>query len=70
MKIKQTTVIIWLTLFITTIAGCTTQSWYEGAKQGAENNCRNQPPVESERCLENLNKKSYEEYEKERSGQK
>ncbi len=70
MKAKQTTTIIWLTLFITSIAGCTMQSWYEGAKRGAENNCRNQPPGESERCLENLNKKSYEEYEKERSGQK
>lgn len=52
------------------IPGCTTQVWYEGVKQGAENNCRSQPPSESERCLENLNKKTYEEYEKERSYQK
>ena len=70
MKTKQSMVIIYITLFISTIAGCTTQSWYEGAKRGAENNCRNQPPGESERCLENLNKKSYEDYEKERSSQK
>lgn len=49
------------------ISGCTTQAWYEGAKQGAENNCRSQPPGESERCLEKLNKKTYEQYEKERS---
>ncbi|BCM26047.1 hypothetical protein [Methyloradius palustris] len=70
MKTKQSMVIVCTSLFIFSIAGCTTQSWYEGAKRGAENNCRNQPPGESERCLENLNKKSYEEYEKERSGQK
>ena len=70
MKTRHITAIIWLTLLTASIAGCTTQSWYEGAKRGAENNCRNQSPDESERCLENLNKKSYEEYEKERSGQK
>lgn len=62
--------LILLTLLMITISGCTAQAWYEGAKQGAENNCRNQPPSEIDRCLEKLNKKSYEEYEKERSDQK
>lgn len=70
MKTKQTIVLIWLTLVIASTTGCTTQSWYEGVKQGAENNCRNQPTTASERCLDNLNKKTYEAYEKERSGQK
>jgi len=70
MNTNYITTIIWLTLLTVSIAGCTTQSWYEGTKRGAENNCRNQSSDESERCLENLNKKSYEEYEKERSSQK
>jgi hypothetical protein len=52
------------------LAGCTTETWYEGFKQSSESRCRNQPPGESQRCLEELNKKSYQEYEKERSGQK
>ncbi|MFA6163873.1 MAG: hypothetical protein WC685_10635 [Methylobacter sp.] len=69
MKTKQLIALLSLTFFILAISGCTTQVWYEGVKQGAENNCRSQPPSESERCLENLNKKSYEVYEKERSYQ-
>jgi hypothetical protein len=59
-------------LFVMTIGifGCTRQAWYEGAKQGAENECRSQPPSEMDRCLERLNKKTYEDYEKERAGAK
>jgi hypothetical protein len=68
MNFKYNTLL--LGIFMSTLAGCTTQAWYEGVKQGAENNCRNQPPSEIDRCLENLNKKSYEEYEKERTNQK
>ena len=50
--------------------GCTTAAWYEGMKRSAENECRRLPADESERCLARLNKKTYEEYEKERTGQK
>jgi len=70
MKKKQLITFILLTFFMMAISGCTTQAWYESVKQGAENNCRKQPPIESERCLENLNKKTYDEYEKERTYQK
>ncbi|MFM9912093.1 MAG: hypothetical protein ACKVN9_00985 [Methylophilaceae bacterium] len=59
-----------LTFIALTIVGCATESWYEGMKRSAEIECRHQVPDESERCLGRLNKKSYEEYEKERSGQK
>ena len=56
------------------LAGCTTESWYKGFQQSSESRCRNQPPGESQRCLDDLNRKSYSEYEKERekerSGQK
>ena len=51
-------------------SGCTKQSWYEGAKQGAENECRHQPQTEMDRCLERLNKKTYEDYEKARTDAK
>ncbi len=37
---------------------------------GAENNCHRQPQSEVAGCLERLNRNSYEEYEKERTGQK
>lgn len=70
MKIQQLIAFILLTFFMLAISSCTTQAWYESVKQGAENNCRKQPPSESERCLENLNKKTYEEYEKDRLYQK
>jgi hypothetical protein len=69
MNIK-TRVLIVLIFVVNTVAGCSTQAWYDGAKQAAENNCRTQPSTEMERCLENLNKKSYDEYEKERANNK
>lgn len=50
--------------------GCTTEAWYNAANQSSEHHCRKQPPGESQRCLDELNKKSYSEYEKERSAQK
>lgn len=56
--------------FMVAIFGCTAQSWYEGVKESAKSNCRNQPPSEVESCMESLNKKTYEEYQKERASQK
>ena len=47
------------------LAACTTETWYKGFQQSAESRCRNQPPGESQRCLDDL-----KEREKERSGQK
>ncbi len=70
MKIEKTVTFPLVISVFLAINACTTEAWYEGAKQGAENNCRNQPPSEVDRCLEKLNKKTYDEYEKERSSQK
>lgn len=70
MKLNKAFNILALCLAATITSACTTQAWYEGAKQGAENQCRLQPPSEAERCLENANKKTYEEYEKERANTK
>lgn len=52
------------------ISACTHQAWYEGVKEGARNNCRSQPTSEVDACMEKLNTKTYEEYEKERSDRK
>jgi hypothetical protein len=70
LKTKQLLALITLALFILITCGCTNKAWYEGVKEGAKNNCRSQPPGEVDACLEKLNNKTYEEYEKERSGQK
>jgi predicted outer membrane lipoprotein len=71
MKITNTLILATiLGVIVLCMFGCTTQAWYEGAKQGAENECRSQPPSEIDRCLERLNKKTYEDYEKERAGAK
>lgn len=51
------------------LTACTNKTWYEGVQEGARN-CRSQPPSEVDACMEKLNTKTYEEYEKERAGQK
>lgn len=51
------------------LSACTTQAWYEGVKQGAAEQCRQTSPADPEACLSRLNTKSYDEYNKERSGQ-
>ncbi len=52
------------------LQGCTTEAWYKGYNQSFEHHCRKQPPDESQRCLDALNKTSYSDYEKERAAQK
>jgi hypothetical protein len=52
------------------LQGCTTEAWYKGVNQASEHHCRKQPPGESQRCLDELNKTSYSDYEKERAAQK
>ncbi|MCH2220807.1 MAG: hypothetical protein MK097_10870 [Dechloromonas sp.] len=52
------------------LLGCTTEAWYQGFNQSFEHHCRKQPPDESQKCLEQLNKTSYSDYEKERAAQK
>ncbi len=56
--------LISLTLFMSFVTGCTAKAWYEGGQYGAEHDCRSQPPGEIDQCLQNLNKKTYKEYEK------
>jgi len=51
-------------------SGCTTEAWYEGVKRSAEDNCWKLPPSAADECLSRVNKKTYPEYEKERTGNK
>jgi len=70
MKIHNRLYKILLLIVVTLLLGCTTKSWYEGVKQGAENECRIQPQSAMDSCLERLNKRSYEDYEKARTESK
>ncbi len=48
------------------ITGCTKAAWYESIQSGAERECTQQPAGAREECLDRLNKRTYQEYEKER----
>lgn len=67
MKIKRLTMFLSPALAALLLCACTTQAWYEGFRQGAENECRKQPPGAAEDCLSRTNKQSYDEYARERS---
>ncbi len=58
---------ILLPCMLATLTACSTEAWYEGAKRGAENQCRQQPPGAVDECLSRVNKSRYDTYEKERS---
>lgn len=70
MNPKRFSLFILMIIASLTVSACTNKAWYDGVKEGARNNCRSQPPGEVDACMEKLNTKTYEEYEKERSGQK
>ncbi len=53
-------------LVLLPLAGCSTRAWYEGSKASAESECRKLPPGGYEDCMGRVNRKSYEDYEKER----
>ena len=52
------------------LAACSTQAWYEGMRLSAENECRRQLSGDVDGCLARVNKMSYDEYERRRSGPK
>ena len=50
---------------------CSTQSLYEGLREGARQQCRATPDTTaSDACAERVNRQRYEDYEKERRGDK
>lgn len=67
---KRAIFISCITLSSVLVSACSTEAWYEGVKQSAKDNCRNQPPSAVDECLSRLNDQSYQDYEKARSGTK
>lgn len=49
------------------LSGCSTQSWYEGFRMGAESQCTRQPPGADSACRDRVNQKTYDEYDQERT---
>lgn len=52
------------------MAGCTSQAWYESARQSAELECQKQPAGAYEECMSRVNRKTYEDYRREREAVK
>lgn len=62
----QATCLLPVLLVLLPLAGCTSRAWYESGKASAESECRKLPPGGYEDCMSRVNRKSYEEYERER----
>ena len=49
------------------VGGCTSQSWYEGLREGARQQCRQTPDASgSQDCIDKVNRQDYESYKAER----
>lgn len=57
-----------LALLVT--SGCSSQAWYEGARLSAEAQCQRQSAGAYEECMARVNRKSYEDYRREREAVK
>jgi hypothetical protein len=48
-------------------AGCSSQAWYEGIREGARQQCRQTPDAgAAQDCTDKVNRQSYEGYKAER----
>lgn len=68
-RLRTTGNTVLMLALLTLLAGCSTRTLYEATKVMAENDCRRLPPGETSSCLARVNRLSYEEYERKRSGQ-
>ncbi len=57
-----------LLLVCLVLTGCSYQGVYEGVRANQRYECSKLPPSQYDECMQSANK-SYEEYERERSGQ-
>ena len=55
-----------LLLTACTYTGSDHRSLYEGARQSAEANCNRQPDDARQRCLQRVNRESYDDYQRQR----
>lgn len=59
--------ILIVTLSAVMVGACSRQAWYEGGKESARQTCYRKANNEAvQRCLEEINRLPYEEYQKER----
>lgn len=61
----------WLPLLGLLLAGCSqlgvdSRALYEGTRQSAEANCNRQPDDARQRCLQRVNRESYDDYQRQR----
>ncbi len=57
-------------LLAATLGGCSTAAWYESARASAEAQCQQQPAGAYEECMSRVNRKSYEDYRRDREAVK
>ena len=60
--------VVSLVLACLSVAGCSTKAWYGGLRASAAFECDKRPPTDRDSCRAQLNKMSYEQYEKQRTG--
>lgn len=66
MKKKLLIIMLLVNIFIN-FSGCTYKAWYEGLKETERHNCyKIENTLERQRCLDEIDKMSYEQYKKER----
>ncbi|MBN1904765.1 MAG: hypothetical protein JW927_06680 [Deltaproteobacteria bacterium] len=66
MKNKLLTIML-LAFIFSCFSGCTYKSWYEGLRETERQNCnRIENTAERQKCLDEIDKMSYEQYQKER----
>ncbi len=61
----------WLSLLGCVLAGCSQlgvdgRALYEGTRQSAEANCNRQPDDARQRCLQHVNRETYDDYQRQR----
>ncbi|MEC5398816.1 hypothetical protein [Uliginosibacterium sp. H1] len=69
MKTKHAFLVTSLMVAVSLTTGCTTKHWYNAFQSNMETTCRLRP-ADAEQCLSRINRMSYPDYEKARTGTK
>ena len=63
----QQRMVLWGAALVFLLCGCSTEAWYKGMQQSAQEACRTQRNGPMESCTAGRYSKPYPEFEKERS---
>lgn len=63
--LKNSKVLLLSNLFVM-LSACSSQQLYEATQANRQLDCQSKPPAEKQLCLDNLNKKTYKEYQESR----